>query len=79
MRHFLKKAFNETMPFAAIWMDLEMSILNRVRQTKATIVYHLCVESKKIIQMNLFTKQKQTHRHKNNLMITKGVGGGGIN
>ena len=67
------------MPFAAIWTDLEMSILNRVRQMKATIVYHLGVESKKIIQMNLFTKQKQTHRHKNNLMITKGVGGGGIN
>ena len=67
------------MPFAAIWTDLEMSILNRVRQMKATIVYHLCVESKNIIQMNLFTKQKQTHRHKNNLMITKGVGGGGIN
>ena len=26
------------------------------------IWYHLYVESKKMIQMNLFTKQKQTHR-----------------
>ena len=25
----------------------------------------LYVESKKVIQMNLFTKQKQTHRHRN--------------
>ena len=28
------------------------------------IWYHLCVECKKIIQTNLFTKQKQTHRHR---------------
>ena len=26
--------------------------------------YHLYVESKKMIEMNLFTKQKQTHRHR---------------
>ena len=26
--------------------------------------YHFYVESKKMIQMNLFTKQKQTHRHR---------------
>ena len=25
--------------------------------------------------MNLFTKQKQTARHRNNLMVTKGKGG----
>ena len=24
-----------------------------------------------MIQMNLFTKQKQTHRHRNKLMVTK--------
>ena len=28
------------------------------------IEYHLYVESKKMIQMNLFTKQKQTDRHR---------------
>ena len=56
-----------------------LSILNRVRQTKATIICHLYVKSKKIIQINLFTKQKQTHRHKNNLTVTKGDGSGGIN
>ena len=52
------------MPFAATWMDLEIIILSivyskldRERQT-----YHSYVESKKMIQMNLFTKEKQTHR-----------------
>ena len=34
--------------------------------------YHLHVESKKMIQMNLFTKQKQMHRPQNKLMVTKG-------
>ena len=29
--------------------------------------------------MNLFTKQKQIHRHRNKLMVTKGERGGGIN
>ena len=48
---------NEIMSFAAIWMDLEIIILSEVRQTKTNIRYHLYVESKKTIQMNLFTKQ----------------------
>ena len=56
---------NEIMPFAATWMDLEIIILSEVRQRKTNIIwYHLYVESKKMIQMNLFTKQKQTHRHR---------------
>ena len=32
--------------------------------------YHFYVEAKNLMQMNLFTKQKQTYRHK--LMVTKG-------
>ena len=33
------------------------------KSEKANIIwYHLYVESKKMIQMNLITKQKQTHR-----------------
>ena len=26
--------------------------------------YHLCIESKEIREINLYTKQKQTHRHR---------------
>ena len=48
---------NEIMPFAATWMDLEIIILSKVSQTN-TIRHCLYVESKKIIQMNLFTEQK---------------------
>ena len=40
-------------------MDLEIAILSEVSQTKINIIwYHLYVESKKMVQMNLFTKQK---------------------
>ena len=51
------------MPFAATWIELEIIILSEVKsQRKRQIPYHLYVESlKKKIQMNLFTKQKQTH------------------
>ena len=52
---------NEIMPFAATWMDLEI-IMSEVSLTKTNIVWYcLYVESKKNVQMNLFTKQKQGH------------------
>ena len=50
---------NEIMPFVATWMDLEIIILSAVNQTEKD-KYHmisLVCESKKKIQMNLFTKQ----------------------
>ena len=32
-----------------------------------------------MIQMNLFTKEKQTHRHRKQTTVTKGKRGGEIN
>ena len=50
---------NETLPFAATWMDLEIIILSEISQ-KEKGKYHMIahVEPKKLIQMNSFTKQK---------------------
>ena len=60
---------NELMPFVTTWMDLEIITLSQVGQIKTNIVdkYHnmsLIQGILKIIQMKLFTKQKQTHRHR---------------
>ena len=52
------------MPFATTWMDLEIIILSEVSQTekdKYYIILLLC-GILKMIQMNLSTKEKQTHR-----------------
>ena len=53
---------DEELPFVATWMDLKMIITSEVSQRKTnTIWYCLYVESKKMMQMNLFTKQRQIH------------------
>ena len=45
-----------------------------ISQTKISIIwYRLKVESKKLIQMNLYTKQKYIHRHRKR-RVTKGKG-----
>ena len=51
------------MPFAATWMDLEMIILSEVRQ-KGKDEYHITNKWNliKMIQKNLFIKQKQAQR-----------------
>ena len=57
---------NEIMTFTATWMDLEIIILNEVSQTEKD-KYHkilfIC-GILKITQMNLFTKQKEIHKHR---------------
>ena len=51
---------NEIVPFAVVaWMDLEIIIVREVNQRKANIIcYDLHVESKRMIQLHLFTDQK---------------------
>ena len=67
------------MPLAATWMDLEIIILvksGRERQLY-DILYMWNLKKQKMIQMNLFTKQKQTHRHrKQTYGYQSGKGGG---
>ena len=53
---------NETMPFATTWVDTEIIILSKSARERHHMIS--LVESKIIIQMNLFTKQKQTHRQR---------------
>ena len=62
MEYYRVIKINEIMPLAATWMDLEIIRLSDVSQTEINTIFHLYMESKKMIQMILFIKQKLTHR-----------------
>ena len=65
MEHYSATKKNKIMPFAGTQMQLDIIILSEVSQTekdKYHMISLISVESKKMIQMNLFTKQKQAHR-----------------
>ena len=51
------------MTFAATWMDLEIIIVSEVRERQIYDITYLW-NLKKMIRMNLFTEQKQTHRQR---------------
>ena len=63
-------------------MDLEIIILSQVSDTeedKYHMISFIC-GIKKMIQMNLFTKQKQTHRHRKQIYgYQRGKREGGTN
>ena len=73
-----KKEGNNAIFFAATWTNLGIIVLNEVCQTETNILwYHLYMESKKMIQMKLYTKQQQTHRQTTNLRLSRGKVGEG--
>ena len=61
------------MPLATIRLNLDNIILSEVSQgNKIIIHYHLCVESKKITQINLYTERNRLTGIENKLTVTKG-------
>ena len=54
---------SEILPFAAVWMDLDNIMLSEISQTEKdkycmiSLIYGIL----KIIQTNVYVKQKQTH------------------
>ena len=54
---------NKIMPFAAIWMNLQMIILSEVRERQIPQEITNMWTLIKMIQNNLFIKQKQTERY----------------
>ena len=57
---------DEILPFATAWMDLEIIILNEIKsdrekQVSCDITY-IGIQKKKVILVNLCTKQKLSHR-----------------
>ena len=67
------------MPFTATWMDLETVILSEVSQTEKdkyhmiSLIYGIL---KKMVQMNLSTKQKESYRCRKQTYGYHGVRGG---
>ena len=82
MEYYSATKKNEIMPFAAIWMDLEIITLSEVSQRQMSYdITYIQTLKKKVIQMNFYQKQKQTHRHrKQSYGYQRGkMGEGGIN
>ena len=67
------------MPFAATWMDLEIIILSEISQKekdKQHMISLIC-GIQNMTQMNLSTKQKQTHRRREQTCGCQGRGSRG--
>ena len=70
---------NEIGSFVETWMHLETVIQSEVSQKRKTnIIYsRIYVESRKMVQMNLFTRQKQRHRCREQMYGHQGGKAGG--
>ena len=68
---------NKIILFAVTWMDPEIVVKREVCQTKTNIIcYCLYDIYLKTVQMNLFTKQKYSHRCRKQTRISEGKGWG---
>ena len=68
---------NKIIPFAATWMELEISILSEVRQKEKDIPYDITyMWNLKYNTNELTMKQKETYRHRE--QICGGQEGGGV-
>ena len=52
------------MPFATTRMDLKIIIISKPNEDKYDVTYMWNLKKKKLTQMNLCTKQKETRRHR---------------
>ena len=65
------------MPFAAKRMNLEIIIVSEISQRKTIVIYIIYIQNlKKMIQMNLFIKQKDSYAQKINLWLGESQGEG---
>ena len=79
MEYYSATKKNEIMPFAAIWMDLEIIILSKVCQKETnTIWYHLYVESKIWHKWTYLQNRNRLTDIENRLVVAKGEGGWGM-
>ena len=65
MKYYAAILKNKIMPFETTWMDLEIIILisnHPKSDTERQISYINYIWTQTIMQINLFTKQEQTHR-----------------
>ena len=72
-----KKKKNETLPFATMWMDLASIMLSEKCHTgKRNSKLSFICGMHKIKQANIHNR-RETHRYKEQIVITMGKGGGG--
>ena len=68
----------EIMPFATMWMDLEIVILSEGSQRKTNIIWYCLHEkSKKRYKWTYLQNRSRLTDIENRLVIAKGKGGGG--
>ena len=61
MQYYSDIQKNKIVPFAGTWMDQETVILNKAREREIGDMTYM-QNLKEMIEINLFTKQKQTQK-----------------